>query len=154
MVCMGNICRSPTAEGVLRAKLHRAGLDGRVAVASAGTHGDRGGAPDARAVAAAAKRGYDLSRIRSRRVAAKDLSAYDLIFAMDRDNLDHLRSVSPPEVVQRLRLLLDAAAGSDAARDVPDPYYGSPAGFEHVLDLIEAACDKIVQDLGRRLGTS
>jgi protein-tyrosine phosphatase len=154
MVCLGNICRSPTAEGVLRTKLQRAGLAERVAVASAGTHGEKGGAPDARAVAAAAKRGYDLSRIRSRRVVAHELAAYDLILAMDRDNLEFLRSASPPEAVSRVRLLLGDESGPEGSRDVPDPYYGSPAGFEHVLDLIEAACDKLVQDLGARLGTS
>jgi protein-tyrosine phosphatase len=153
MVCLGNICRSPTAEGVLRAKLERLGLGERVRVESAGTHGEKGGAPDARAVAAAAKRGYELSQIRSRRVVTADLAAYDLVLAMDSDNLAFLRAAAPLEVHGRLRLLLSGDA-TDGPRDVPDPYYGGPAGFEHVLDLIEAACDKLAQDLHRRLGTS
>lgn len=152
MVCLGNICRSPTAEGVLRTKLQRLGLEERVRVDSAGTHGEKGGAPDARAVAAAAKRGYDLSRIRSSRVVAADLGSYDLVLAMDGDNLEFLHGVCSPELRGRVRLLL--ADPSGAGHDVPDPYYGGPAGFEHVLDLIEAACDKLAQDLHRRLGTS
>ena len=153
MVCLGNICRSPTAEGVLRTKLQRLGLEERVRVESAGTHGEKGGAPDARAVAAAAKRGYDLSRIRSRRVVASDLPGYDLVLAMDGDNLEFLRSTCAAAHHHRIRLLLHDG-GADGGRDVPDPYYGGPAGFEHVLDLIEAACDKLAQDLHRRLGTS
>ena len=154
MVCLGNICRSPTAEGVLRTKLQRLGLQDRVRVESAGTHGEKGGAPDARAVAAAAKRGYDLSRIRSRRVVAADLAGYDLVLAMDNDNLEFLQEASAPELQGRIRLLLKDEAASGEGRDVPDPYYGGPAGFEHVLDLIEAACDKLAQDLRLRLGTS
>jgi protein-tyrosine phosphatase len=153
MVCLGNICRSPTAEGVLRTKLQRLGLEHRVRVESAGTHGEKGGAPDARAVAAAAKRGYDLSRIRSRRVVASGLAAYDLVLAMDGDNLEFLHGACAPELRGRIRLLLNEGANRPG-RDVPDPYYGGPAGFEHVLDLIEAACDKLAQDLHRRLGTS
>jgi protein-tyrosine phosphatase len=153
MVCLGNICRSPTAEGVLRTKLQRLGLDERVRVESAGTHGEKGGAPDARAVAAASKRGYDLSRIRSRRVVAADLAGYDLVLAMDSDNLQFLRSVCSAELQGRVQLLLSEGAAGQG-RDVPDPYYSGPAGFEHVLDLIEAACDKLAQDLHRRLGTS
>jgi protein-tyrosine phosphatase len=154
MVCLGNICRSPTAEGVLRTKLERLGLHERVRVESAGTHGEKGGAPDARAVAAAAKRGYDLSRIRSRRVVSAELAAYDLVLAMDSDNLAFLREACPRELQGRLRLLLREDGAPDDGRDVPDPYYGGPAGFEHVLDLIEAACDKLAQDLRARLGTS
>ena len=154
MVCLGNICRSPTAEGVLRTKLERLGLHDRVRVESAGTHGEKGGAPDARAVAAAARRGYDLARIRSRRVSAADLSGYDLVLAMDSDNLEFLLESCKPELHGRIRLLLKDDGASGNGRDVPDPYYGGPAGFEHVLDLIEAACDKLAQDLHRRLGTS
>lgn len=153
MVCLGNICRSPTAEGVLRTKLQRLGLEARVRVESAGTHGERGAAPDARAVAAAAKRGYDLSSIRSRRVVAADLGTYDLVLAMDGDNLEFLHEACAPELRSRVRLLL----ADDAARnahDVPDPYYGGPAGFDHVLDLIEVACERLAQDLRERLGTS
>lgn len=153
MVCLGNICRSPMAEGVLRTKLLRAGLDRRVEVASAGTHGERGGAPDARAVAAAARRGYDLSRIRSRRVVAKDFERYHLLLAMDRENLDYLGSICPEGCGDRLGLLLDHGPPTLGVREVPDPYYGAPAGFERVLDLIEPACDSLVQNLRQRLGT-
>ena len=153
MVCLGNICRSPTAEGVLRTKLERLGLHDRVRVESAGTHGEKGGAPDARAVAAA-RRGYDLARIRSRRVVAADLAGYDLVLAMDSDNLEFLLEACQPELHGRIRLLLKDDAAPGDGRDVPDPYYGGPAGFEHVLDLLEAACDKLAQDLHRRLGTS
>ena len=154
MICLGNICRSPTAEAVLRSKLQRAGLDGRIAVASAGTHGERGGAPDARAVAAAAKRGYDLSRIRSRRIATEDFERFDLLLAMDRENLEYLASQCPQPHQERLGLLLDHAPKSLGLREVPDPYYGAPAGFDRVLDLIEPACDGLVAELRRRLGTS
>lgn len=155
MVCLGNICRSPTAEGVLRTKLQRAGLDRRVDVASAGTHGERGSVPDARAVAAAARRGYDLSRIRSRRLTDKDFERFDLVLAMDLENLDHLMTQCPATHHDRLGLLLELGAPSLGLREVPDPYYGAPAGFERVLDLIEPACDGLIDTLQRRwLGTS
>ncbi len=153
MVCLGNICRSPTAEGVLRTKLARAGLDGRVGVASAGTHGERGGAPDVRAVAAAAKRGYDLSSIRSRRVSSEDFDRHQWVLAMDGENLEHLQRLCPAPLHDRLGLLLRHAPAL-GLQDVPDPYYGGPAGFEHVLDLIEPACDGLVLTLRKRLGTS
>ncbi|MBI5257378.1 MAG: low molecular weight phosphotyrosine protein phosphatase [Burkholderiales bacterium] len=155
MVCLGNICRSPTAEAVLRTKLAKAGLERHVEVGSAGTHGERGGAPDARAVAAAARRGYDLSRIRSRRLVVKDFERFDLLLAMDLDNLEHLSNQCPPGEHHRLGLLLEMGAPSLGLREVPDPYYGAPAGFERVLDLIEPACEGLVVSLQRRLlGTS
>jgi len=150
MVCLGNICRSPTAEAVLRSKLARAGLDQRIGVASAGTHGERGSAPDARAVAAGAKRGYDLSAIRSRRIGVPDFERFDLVLAMDRDNLEHLSARCPQPMVSRLSLLLQHAPGA-ALQDVPDPYYGGTAGFERVLDLIEPACDGLLLTLQRQL---
>lgn len=153
MVCLGNICRSPTAEAVLRTKLARAGLGDRIAVASAGTHGERGGAPDARAVAAGAKRGYDLSNIRSRRVAPADFDRHDWVLAMDRDNLVNLEKLCPSPLQERLGLLLRHAPAL-GLHDVPDPYYGGPAGFDHVLDLIEPACDGLILTLRKRLGTS
>nr|WP_246312485.1 low molecular weight protein-tyrosine-phosphatase [Aquabacterium terrae] len=153
MVCLGNICRSPTAEAVLRTKLARAGLDTRIVVASAGTHGERGGAPDARAVAAGAKRGYDLSGIRSRRLAVDDFERHDWVLAMDHDNLGHLEKMCPPELQERVGLLLQHAPGL-GLHEVPDPYYGGPAGFDRVLDLIEPACDGLILTLRKRLGTS
>jgi protein-tyrosine phosphatase len=160
MVCMGNICRSPMAEGVLRAKLAQAGLAKQVLVDSAGTHGfQRGGLPDPRAVAQAGRRGYRLDGIRSRPVVAADFSRFDLLLAMDRDNLATLRDRCPPPEQARLQLLLPfsaaSAAGSSGAAqpvdEVPDPYYGSVAGFDHALDLIEPACDGLLLALQRRL---
>lgn len=150
MVCLGNICRSPTAEAVLRSKLARAGLDQRIGVASAGTHGERGSPPDARAVAAAAKRGYDLSAIRSRRFGKADFERFDWVMAMDRENLDHLTELCPLEMNGRLSLLLQHAPAS-ALHEVPDPYYGGAAGFERVLDLIEPACDGLLLTLQKQL---
>ncbi len=151
MVCMGNLCRSPLAEGVLRHKLEAAGLAQRVQVASAGTHGERGAPADARAVSLALLRGYDLSGIRSRRLEAIDFERFDLIVAMDEDNLSNLQEQCPEPLRKRLGLLLDLAPREDALREVPDPYYGAANGFEHVLDLIEPACDALVLQLQRRL---
>jgi len=164
MVCMGNICRSPMAEGVLRAKLAQAGLASQVLVDSAGTHGfHRGALPDPRAVAQAGQRGYRLDGIKSRPVMAADFSRFDLVLAMDRDNLATLRDRCPPPGQARLQLLLPFASASAAAGgpalvglaqpvdEVPDPYYGSVAGFDHALDLIEPACDGLLLVLQRRL---
>ena len=152
MVCMGNICRSPMAEGVLRGKLDGAGLGRRVQVASAGTHGLHGGAPpDPRAVAAARQRGYDLSGVRSRRVTDADFERYALLLAMDVDNLTGLESRCPPHRRERVRLLLEMAPRPDGVLEIPDPYYGPAQGFETVLDMIEAACDALVVDLADRL---
>jgi protein-tyrosine phosphatase len=151
MVCMGNICRSPMAEGVLRGKLARAGLAEAVAVDSAGTHGfHRGNPPDPRAVATAAQRGWRLDGLKSRPVLDEDFTRFDLLLAMDQDNLDNLRERCPPASHERLALLLRYAPvlGVD---EVPDPYYGSAAGFEHALDLIEPACDGLLVELRRRL---
>lgn len=147
---MGNICRSPTAEGVLREQAERAGLAGHLEIDSAGTHGYHVGAPpDARAQKAAAKRGYNLSGLRARRVATTDFSRYDLILAMDRDNLSLLREVCPEEQHHRLGLFLDYARNF-AEKEVPDPYYGGPDGFERVLDLIEDASLGLIATLRRQ----
>lgn len=149
--CMGNICRSPTAEGVVRARLEAAGLAGRVEVASAGTHAHHIGCrTDPRALAVAAARGVDLSRIRARRVSADDFVRYDLIYAMDRDNLRNLERSCPDDLRHKLALFLRHAERFDLD-EVPDPYYGGPAGFERVLDLIEDAADGLVRDLRQRL---
>lgn len=146
MVCLGNICRSPTAEGVLRAKLDRAGLATRVQVDSAGTgNWHVGEPPDARAQRHAAKRGYDLSRLRGRQVAERDFLEFDFILAMDRANLVDLQRLAPAGWMRaEVRLFADA--------EVPDPYTGSPQDFERVLDQVEAACERWVQDLSRLLG--
>ncbi len=146
MVCMGNICRSPSAEGVLRAKLERAGLLGRVHVDSAGTHGyHTGEPPDPRAIRHAAQRGYDIARLRARPVVPDDFSRFDWLLAMDASNLDWLRRRAPAGAPARIEPLMAHARRHPQVHDVPDPYYGTAAGFEHVLDLLEDACDGVVQ---------
>ena len=143
-VCMGNICRSPTAEGVFRRKLQQHGLADRVEVASAGTHAYHvGEAPDPRAQSAAARRGYDLSKIRARKIAVQDVDYFDLILAMDRDNLSVLERVFPQARHDRLGLVMNYASASGEV-DVPDPYYGAGQGFDRVLDLIEDATDGLI----------
>lgn len=150
LVCMGNICRSPTAEGVLRSHVERAGLAGEVEVDSAGTHAYHvGEPPDPRSQKVAASRGYQLAHLRARRVATADFLRFDLILAMDRDNLAILREACPPEEQHRLGLLLDYARNAQHD-EVPDPYYGGPEGFERVLDLIEDGCSGVIEDIRRR----
>lgn len=148
-VCLGNICRSPTAEGVLRTKLAKAGLAQRFEVASAGT-GDWhvGKAPDARTQAAARKRGYDLSAQRAQQVDPEDFFSRDLILAMDRANLAHLERMRPEGSPAQLALFLDYTGA--AVAEVPDPYYGGEAGFDEVLDLVEAGCDALIAEYGGR----
>ncbi len=151
-VCMGNICRSPTAEAVLRGQAQRRGLADRLRIASAGTHGWHAGQPpDARACAHAARRGYDLSALRARRVRAEDFDRYDHVLAMDRDNLAHLLALQPPGTVAARVGLLMQHARRHAVDEVPDPYYGAADGFERVLDLIEDACDGLLQRLAQAL---
>lgn len=145
--CMGNICRSPTAEGVMRAKLAAAGMD--VEVDSAGTHGYHVGAPpDERSQEHALKRGYDLSSLRARQLVAEDFTRFDLVLGMDADNIARAAKLCPPGQRHRLKLLLDYAPHA-GKRHVPDPYYGGEAGFEEVLDLVEAACGGLVAALRR-----
>jgi protein-tyrosine phosphatase len=142
-VCMGNICRSPTAEGVMRALLRDAGLDGRIEVDSAGTgNWHAGDPPDARATAAARARDIELDGA-ARQVTAADFEDFDLLLAMDRENERELLARAPDEEARgKVRLLreFDPAAVAAGDLDVPDPYYGGPNGFERVLDLVEAAC--------------
>src|SRR5438093_664410 len=140
-VCTGNICRSPTAEAVLRHLAAEAGIELRIASAGIGDW-HVGSAPDERAQHHAKGRGYDLSALRARQVRASDLAEFDLILAMDRGHLRALERMAPRETRHKLRLFL-------AARDVPDPYYGGPEGFEQVLDLVEAACRALLQELKR-----
>ena len=146
---MGNICRSPTAEGVMRRLLHEEGLEHAVAVDSAGT-GDWhvGSPPDARATVAARARGIALAGA-ARQIAAADFDEYDLILAADRRNLRDLRALLPPEARAKVHLLreFDPASEGTPDLDVPDPYYGGDDGFERVLDLVEAACRGLLDDL-------
>ncbi|MCR6496433.1 low molecular weight phosphotyrosine protein phosphatase [Thermomonas sp. S9] len=144
MLCLGNICRSPTAEGVLRARLQAAGLDGRVHVDSAGT-GDShlGQAPDPRAIACAAGHGVDISMLRARRLALEDFDAFDLILCADRTILHEARIRKPRTSHAQVELLLEWAGLGN--KDVPDPYYGTARDFEHAFRLIEAAAQGIVE---------
>ncbi|WP_420560124.1 low molecular weight protein-tyrosine-phosphatase [Tepidicaulis sp.] len=144
-VCLGNICRSPMAEGVLRVKAQGAGL--ALDVASAGT-GDWhvGEAPDLRAQEAAATRGYDISELRGRQVTRADFSRFDYLLAMDRKNLAHLQRLTPTSFNGTLRLFLDYAPDAPL-REVPDPYFGGEDGFAPVLDLIEEAADGLIRHL-------
>ena len=146
-VCLGNICRSPTAEVVFRTAVRRAGFADRVEVDSAGT-GDWhiGNPPDARAVAHAARRGYDLTPLRARQVSADDFEAFDWILAMDSSVLAALEEMRPPTFAGHLGLFLDVAPAS-YTREVPDPYATGPEGFEHALDLIEDASRALVAKL-------
>ena len=152
LVCMGNICRSPTAEGVLRKYLQDTMLAEFVEVDSAGTHGYHvGEAPDSRTQRAAAARGYNLSQLRARKVAAQDIDYFDLILAMDRTNLGNLRRMAPPEAHKRLRLFMEYARNFDDD-EVPDPYYGLGHGFDLVLDMIEDGAQGLVDELRQRFG--
>ena len=155
MVCTGNICRSPTAEAVLRTKLERAGLGRRVLVDSAGTLGYHAGEPpDARAQRHARDRGYDLSTLRARPLVSQDLQQFDWVLGMDDSHVEHLRELAAAQGRAKVSLLLQHSARFAAEREVPDPYYGPPAAFEHVLDLVEDACDGLVVQLSQELGTS
>ena len=149
-VCMGNICRSPMAEGVFRHMVRQAGLDDVVKVASAGTHAFHAGeTPDKRAQAAAGKRGFDLSDLRAARVKEKDFDDFDMILAMDWDNLSALQQVAPKRSHHKLQLLMRFATEHETAT-IPDPYYGNAQGFEQVLDYIEDACTGLLEVAKRR----
>ncbi len=149
-VCLGNICRSPTAEAVMRQRLQQAGLADRIEVDSAGT-GDWhvGKAPDSRTQQAASRRGYDLSSLRGRQVSVDDFARFDLILAMDGANLRDLQRMRPAQARSELDLYLRRF--ELAEDDVPDPYYGGSEGFEHVLDLLEQASDALLIELKGRL---
>ncbi|TBV07142.1 low molecular weight protein-tyrosine-phosphatase [Phytopseudomonas dryadis] len=149
-VCLGNICRSPTAEAIMRQRLRQAGLAERILVDSAGTGGWHvGKAPDPRTQQAALRRGYDLSALRGRQVSADDFSRFDLLLAMDSSNLSHLQGLRPATASAELDLYLRRYRL--ALEDVPDPYYGGAQGFEQVLDLLEQASDALLSELKGRL---
>lgn len=151
-VCLGNICRSPTAEAIVRERLARAGLDRAVEVDSAGTGSWHiGKAPDARAQQAGAERGYSLEGVRARQVAPDDFHQFDYVLAMDEANLADLEMMRPDDARAELRLFLDFHP-QGGVRDVPDPYYGGEQGFTHVLDLVEGAADGLIEHLRNRHG--
>jgi protein-tyrosine phosphatase len=149
-VCLGNICRSPTAEGVFRHLVDEAGLQDRVIIDSAGTgEWHIGSPPDERACRAAAARGYDLSKLRARQVTRKDFSEFDYVLAMDDENLRILKRLAPREHAHKARLFTDFA--SNGASGVPDPYAGGAEGFEIVLDLVEDAAQGLLRHIRSEL---
>ena len=153
MVCMGNICRSPSAEGVLRARLAAAGLS-HVRVDSAGTHDYHvGQPPDRRSQRHAARRGYDLSALRARQVERSDFERFDYVLAMDRQNQHSLSALAASAMRRKIHLLRRFDPRQDGSElDVPDPYYGGPSGFEQVFDICEAACRGLLAHLRKEHG--
>ncbi len=150
-VCLGNICRSPTAEAVFTQYVKKAGLSEFVAVDSAGTGGYHvGEPPDKRAVKIAAKRGYDLSQLRARKFEIQDFELFDTILAMDNSNYSDLYRLADAAQRKKLRLFLDYHPDPDWS-DVPDPYYGGAEGFEQVLDLCEEASKYLLENLRKEL---
>ncbi|ALG67609.1 low molecular weight protein-tyrosine-phosphatase [Beggiatoa leptomitoformis] len=151
-VCMGNICRSPTAEGVFRYYVEQAKLADDIKIDSAGTHAYHvGEQPDSRSQMAALKRGFNLSTIRARQVHLQDFTTFDYVLAMDKQNHKILQSLCPPSEKQRLHLFLDFAPQLMTS-EVPDPYYGQgQTGFEHVLNLVEAASKGLLDHLRAKL---
>ena len=149
-ICMGNICRSPTAEGVFRHMVQALALDNKILTDSAGTHDYHvGDAPDRRAQQAAARRGYELSDLRGRQVCVEDFSRFDYILAMDNHNLKILERQCPTEHKHKLRLFLEFSA-KFKEREVPDPYYGGAHGFENVLDMVEDAAQGLLEEIRKR----
>jgi protein-tyrosine phosphatase len=155
-VCLGNICRSPTAHGVLERKLAMAGLSDVVEVDSAGTAAWHvGKQPDLRSQQAARKRDYDLSHLRARQAVAEDFLEFDYVLAMDAENLENLKAIVPVESVGNIKaqpeLFLASYSASVSATEVPDPYYGGEGGFEAVLDMVEEACDQLILNIRSKL---
>ncbi len=149
-VCMGNICRSPTAEAVFRHYVENAGLSGRILIDSAGTHDYHvGEPPDSRAQRAAQQRGYGMGGLRGRQVDEGDFRRFDYVLAMDRSNLASLQRLAPPASEARVQLFLEYAR-HHAGREVPDPYYGGAEGFERVLDMAEDASEGLLQQIRQR----
>jgi len=151
LVCLGNICRSPTAETVFRSKIDKAGLSNSVDIVSCGTAGYHiGESPDSRSQAAAKGRGYDMSALRGRQIQNDDFECFDFILAMDESNLLELKQRCPKQYITKLGLFL-TYAGSYQETEVPDPYYGGQQGFSHVLDLVEDASEGLVEVIKARL---
>lgn len=150
MVCTGNICRSPTAHGLLQHSLRQAGLHEVVHVDSAGTHGYHvGEPPDPRSIDTARRNGVDIARQRARKVAPEDFDRFDLILAMDQGHLEILQRLCPPERRQRLKLYLDYVPRF--GRDVPDPYYGGPTGFDTVWRICTAVTAELMREISERI---
>ena len=149
-VCMGNICRSPTAEGMFRKVIEDAGVADLIEIDSAGTHAYHiGKPPDERTLSAAMRRGIDLSYRRGRQVNRKDFDAFDFVLCMDRENHKDLVAVGGPKANGKLHLFLDFAS-HQKHREVPDPYFGGPEGFEQVLDLVQIASEGLLADIRKR----
>ncbi|HEX5337089.1 MAG TPA: low molecular weight protein-tyrosine-phosphatase [Gallionella sp.] len=149
-VCMGNICRSPTAEAVFRHYVENAGLSESIRIDSAGTHDYHiGEAPDARTQRAAQQRGYDMSGLRGRQVEPGDFLRFDYVLAMDLANLAILQRIAPPDSDTQARLFLEYARRHNE-REVPDPYYGGADGFERVLDMVEDAAEGLLQHIRQK----
>jgi len=150
-VCMGNICRSPTAEGVFRHIVKKEGLDGRIFTDSAGTHAYHiGEQPDLRSQETARKRGIDLSDLRGRKAVSQDFAEFDYILAMDNDNYQLLQQLAPSNDDATLKLFLEFSKDYSET-EVPDPYYGGDQGFEHVFDLVESASYGLLEEIKTRL---
>ena len=150
-VCMGNICRSPTAHGVFRHKVKEQGLGHVIHVDSAGTHNYHpGSAPDDRSQVHAAKRGYQLSDLRARQIAAEDFDLHDLILVMDWDNLALVQDICPSSAQKKVRRLTEFCLTSDSPV-IPDPYYGGADGFNQVLDLVEDAAEGLLRYVKHRV---
>lgn len=144
-VCLGNICRSPTADGVFRKYIENAGLSDQVHVDSAGTAAWHiGKSPDPRSTEAAYERGFDLSFLKARQVSEQDFEDFDLLLAMDEDNFQNLMAIAPDSKTHKVQKLLTLGS-LDPTGDVPDPYYGGSDGFERVLDLVEDACAGLLE---------
>lgn len=149
-VCMGNICRSPTAHGVFRDLVRQAGLDDQVLIDSAGTHAYHvGNPPDGRSMEAARRRGIELSDLRARSAEADDFERFDYVLAMDQDNYHSLSSICPDGLHEKIHMFMDFAPEM-RTREVPDPYYGGAKGFEQVLDLVDAASAGLLAEIRRR----
>ncbi len=149
-VCMGNICRSPTAEGVFTQLVKQARLSEQIYIDSAGTHDyNLGKPPDSRSQVAALKRGIDLSGLRARQVTQASLTEFDYVLAMDRANLKSLQLLCPPGQEHKLHLFLNFAPDNDT-QEVPDPFYGENSGFKHVLDLSQAASTGLLTEICQR----
>ena len=150
-VCTGNICRSPTAEGVFKHYVGQAGLADRITTDSAGTHDYHvGEAPDPRAQKAAAQRGYDISKLHGRQVIRRDFNEFDYVLAMDELNMRLLARLCPPEQRHKLKLMMEFAYGSTTSQ-VPDPYAGTAQDFETVLDLLESAAEGLLDHVRAEL---